>query len=147
MTLKLLNKYDVSFVISDETEKLQQDSILNIRYAIAGDRANGAHMPVAVGSPGPEDLIFRSSLVLQRPVLDPCLAVGFLPLPSSGLRVGQLVPMKWRIERLKDFQDNTVSKKDVRTLSLVMNNQNFTFLLRIGDCFFTCFDRMRYCMK
>lgn len=110
----------------DETEKLQQDSILNIRYAIAGDRANGAHMPVAVGSPGPEDLIFRSSLVLQRPVLDPCLAVGFLPLPSSGLRVGQLVPMKWRIERLKDFQDNTVSEKDDEVLYEVnANSENW----------------------
>lgn len=113
MTTKPFNKHDVSLVLSDETENLQQDSILNIRYAIAGDRANGAHTPVAVGSTGPEDLIFRSSLVLQRPVLDPCLAVGFLPLPSGGLRVGQLVPMKWRIERLKDIQDNTVSKTDV----------------------------------
>lgn len=72
---------------------------------------------MAVESPGPEgarqDLIFRSSLVLQRPVLDPCLAVGFLPLPSGGLRVGQLVSMEWRIERLKDFEENEVSKHNV----------------------------------
>jgi hypothetical protein len=71
---------------------------------------------VAVESPGPEgvrqDLFFRSSLVLQRPVLDPCLAVGFLPLPSGGLRVGQLVSMKWRVERLRDFEDE-VSKHNV----------------------------------
>jgi hypothetical protein len=46
-------------------------------------------------------------------VLDPCLAVGFLPLPSGGLRVGQLVSMKWRIERLKDFEENEVSKHNV----------------------------------
>ena len=72
---------------------------------------------MAVESSGPEgarqDLIFRSSLVLQRPVLDPCLAVGFLPLPSGGLRVGQLVSMEWRIERLKDFEENEVSKHNV----------------------------------
>lgn len=56
---------------------------------------------------------FRSALTLQRPVLDPCLAVGFLPLPSSGLRVGQLVTIEWRVERLKNMEngvaDNLVS--------------------------------------
>lgn len=46
-------------------------------------------------------------------MLDPCLAVGFLPLPSGGLRVGQLVNMKWRVERLKDFEENEVLKDDV----------------------------------
>lgn len=66
----------------------------------------------------PEDdstkhLTFRSALVLQQPVLDPCLAVGFLPLPSSGLRVGQLVTMKWRVERLKYFEDYAVSANNV----------------------------------
>lgn len=72
---------------------------------------------MAVESPGPEgvrqDLIFRSALVLQRPVLDPCLAVGFLPLPSGGLRVGQLVSMKWRVERLRDFEEDEISKHNV----------------------------------
>nr|GFD07018.1 trafficking protein particle complex II-specific subunit 130 homolog [Tanacetum cinerariifolium] len=62
---------------------------------------------MSVGSSGPEDdatqlLTFRSALVLHRPVLEPCLAVGFLPLPSDGLRVGQLFTMKWRVERLKE---------------------------------------------
>ncbi|KAM3744535.1 hypothetical protein ACB098_06G059500 [Castanea mollissima] len=98
----------------DEAKALLPESILNIKYGISGDRTTGAHPPVAVESPGPEgarqDLIFRSSLVLQRPVLDPCLAVGFLPLPSGGLRVGQLVSMEWRIERLKDLEENEVSK-------------------------------------
>ena len=59
-----------------------------------------------------KQLNFRSALVLQRPVLDPFLAVGFLPLPSSGLRVGQLVTMQWRVERLKDLgekSENNVS--------------------------------------
>lgn len=87
---------------------MQPDSILNIRYGISGDRAVGAHSPVTVESSGTEDakqgLIFQSALILQRPVLDPSLAVGFLPLPSDGLRVGQLVNMKWRVERLKDFE-------------------------------------------
>lgn len=95
-------------IVGDHTEA-RQESILNIKYGISGDRTIGAHPPVAVdsnrlGCDG-RDLIFRSALSLQRPVLDPCLAVGFLPLPSSGLRVGQLVAIKWRIERLKDFEE------------------------------------------
>ena len=88
--------------------ELHPDSILNIRYGITGDRNLGAHTPVAMIPNGTEDaaqhLMFRSSLVLQQSVLDPCLAVGFLPLPSSDLRVGQLVTMQWRVERLKGFR-------------------------------------------
>ena len=60
-----------------------------------------------------QDLIFRSALVLQQPVLDPCLAVGFLPLSSDGLRVGQLVSMKWRIERLKDIEEKSAPQNNV----------------------------------
>ncbi|KAI3949933.1 hypothetical protein MKW92_020009 [Papaver armeniacum] len=94
----------------DETARINSDSILNIRYGILGDRTVGAHNPVATESEGDKkDLLFRSALVLQRPVLDPCLAVGFLPLPSGSLRVGQLVSMRWRIERLKEFDENTIS--------------------------------------
>ncbi|XVF70367.1 hypothetical protein PTKIN_Ptkin11bG0156300 [Pterospermum kingtungense] len=97
---------------AEDENKAQPDSILNIRYGIAGDRTIGAHPPVAIKSKETEDsnqgLIFRSALVLQQPVLDPCLAVGFLPLPSDGLRVGQLVPMKWRVERLKDVEKERV---------------------------------------
>ncbi|KAJ0102315.1 hypothetical protein Patl1_04570 [Pistacia atlantica] len=78
-----------------EVEVVRPESILNIQYGISGDRTAGAHPPVTSNATGTEDargsLIFRSALVLQRPVLDPSLAVGFLPLPSSGLRVGQLV--------------------------------------------------------
>ncbi|XAR56575.1 hypothetical protein NMG60_11037116 [Bertholletia excelsa] len=100
--------------------ELRPDSILNIRYGIAGDRFSGAHTPVAQKSGGPEDasqqLIFKSAIVLQRPVLDPFLAVGFLPLPSSGLRVGQLVTMNWRVERLKDMLDNVHSNKNDEVL-------------------------------
>ena len=59
---------------------------------------------------GKQDLVFRSAIVLQRPVLDPCLAVGFLPLPSGGLRVGQLFTMKWRVERLKDLENEVLRK-------------------------------------
>lgn len=60
-----------------------------------------------------QDLIFRSSLVLQRPILDPCLAVGFLPLASSSLRVGQLVTINWRIERLKGYGKDELSADNV----------------------------------
>ncbi|WCJ32139.1 hypothetical protein M5689_013579 [Euphorbia peplus] len=113
--------------IVDEDAKTQQpESILNIRYGISGDRTIGAHPPVASGAVGPEvakqDLIFRSALVLQRPVLDPCLAVGFLPLSSSSLRVGQLISMNWRIERLKGYGDDEVSKDDGEVLYEVNAN-------------------------
>lgn len=67
----------------------------------------------AVAESVQQDLIFKSVLILQRPVLDPCLAVGFLPFPSDGLRVGQLVSVNWRIERLKDAEDNMVSQSNV----------------------------------
>jgi hypothetical protein len=94
----------------EEESKLgSRDSILNIRYGISGSRTRGAHTPVSAGPTNKENLnhlTFRSALVLQRPVLDPCLAVGFLPLPSNGLRVGQLVTIKWRVERLKHYSPN-----------------------------------------
>ncbi|KAF5728331.1 hypothetical protein HS088_TW21G00478 [Tripterygium wilfordii] len=97
-------------ISKDEAKELRPESILNIKYGISGDRTVGAHQPVAVESTQHEgarqDLIFKSALVLQRPVLDPFLAVGFLPLSSNGLRVGQLVTMMWRIERLKQFEEN-----------------------------------------
>ncbi|XP_057797285.1 trafficking protein particle complex II-specific subunit 130 homolog isoform X2 [Salvia miltiorrhiza] len=97
----------------DEGKELDPISILNIRYTISGDRNLGAHSPVIKEHTGPENetdpLTFRSALALQRPVLDPCFAVGFLPLPSSGLRVGQLVTMNWRVERLKDSAKDVAS--------------------------------------
>ncbi|KAK6132777.1 hypothetical protein DH2020_033479 [Rehmannia glutinosa] len=98
----------------DEAKELQPVSILNIKYTICGSRNLGAHTPVAEELSGPdndkaEHLTFRSELVLQRPVLDPCLAVGFLSLPSSGLRVGQLVTMTWRVERLKALEEKVAS--------------------------------------
>lgn len=109
-------------MFADEGEELDPISVLNIKYTISGDRNLGAHSPVTKELTGPENetdpLTFRSALVLQRPVLDPCFAVGFLPLPSSGLRVGQLVTMNWRVERLKD------SDKDEDSDDLV---RNFTF--------------------
>lgn len=99
----------------DETKELHPESILNLQYGIAGHRTIGAHTPVTIESENSEDmnqrLIFKSAIVLQRPVLDPCLAVGFLPLPSRGLRVGQLITMQWRVERLKDFEEPS-SKSD-----------------------------------
>ncbi|KAM1311019.1 hypothetical protein PS2_007524 [Malus domestica] len=116
--------------VEDEAKAFQSESILNIRYGISGDRTSGAHPPVFAESSGSEgarrDLIFRSTLALQRPVLDPVLAVGFLPLSSGGLRVGQLVTMKWRVERLKDFEENEVSPNNDEVLYEVgANTENW----------------------
>ncbi|KAF6138196.1 hypothetical protein GIB67_011036 [Kingdonia uniflora] len=111
----------------DEVEELHKGSILNIIYGITGDRTIGAHTPVVMESTTSEvkeqEFLFRSSLVLQRPVLDPCLAVGFLPLPSGGLRVGHLVSMRWRVERLKDFDENISSPDNDEVLYEVDANQ------------------------
>lgn len=75
---------------------------------------------------GNRDLVFKSALVLQRPVLDPCLAVGFLPLPSDGLRVGRLVTVNWRIERLKDLEGNTVPLSNEEVLyEIDANSENW----------------------
>ncbi|PON70583.1 TRAPP II complex, TRAPPC [Parasponia andersonii] len=113
----------------DEVKALQSESILNIRYGISGDRSVGAHPPSGTEHYAPEDakqdLVFRSSLVLQRPVLDPCLAVGFLPLPSGGLKVGQLVTMKWRVERLKDFQNLVSQQHDEVLYEVDANTENW----------------------
>ncbi|KAJ1377614.1 TRAPP II complex, TRAPPC10 [Sesbania bispinosa] len=109
----------------EETEN-QPESILNIRYGIFGDRTIGAHPPFTNESTGVDgarqELIFKSAITLQRPVLDPCLAVGFLPLPSDGLRVGQLVKMQWRVERLKDLDDKEVSEQNDEVLYEVNAN-------------------------
>ncbi|KAF6138182.1 hypothetical protein GIB67_011022 [Kingdonia uniflora] len=111
----------------DEVEELHKGSILNIIYGITGDRTIGAHTPVVMESTTSEvkeqEFLFRSSLVLQRPVLDPCLAVGFLPLPSGGIRVGHLVSMRWRVERLKDFDKNISSPDNDEVLYEVDANQ------------------------
>ncbi|KAK1583173.1 hypothetical protein Q3G72_021549 [Acer saccharum] len=111
-----------------EDVAVQPESILNIRYGISGDRTAGAHPPVTAESNGSEgarqDLIFRSALVLQRPVLDPSLAVGFLPLPSDGLRVGQLINMNWRVERLKEFDQNKASQCNDEVLYEVNANSD-----------------------
>ncbi|CAI0459102.1 unnamed protein product [Linum tenue] len=110
----------------DENGAEKPESILNIRYGISGARTSGAHPPVAMEYSGSDsarkDLTFRSVLVLQRPVLDPCMAVGFLPLPSVDLRVGQLVPMKWRVEILKDMEDKEISKHNGEVLYEVNAN-------------------------
>lgn len=99
--------------------------MLNISYRISGDRNSGAHAPVSLDSDNgggmEKDLIFKSAILLQRPVLDPCLAVGFLPLPSE-LRVGQLITVNWRIERLKDFEENAVPESDVSPMYYLAHN-------------------------
>ncbi|KAL5972557.1 hypothetical protein ACLOJK_039361 [Asimina triloba] len=110
----------------DEDEALQRDSILNIKYGISGDRSVGAHSPAssAYEVVSGKELLFKSALVLERPVLDPCLAVGFLPLPSVDLRVGQLVTIRWRVERLRDLKRDTTSTDDDEVLYDIKANPN-----------------------
>ncbi|GAB4846333.1 hypothetical protein Ancab_025339 [Ancistrocladus abbreviatus] len=113
-----------------EDTEINAETILNIGYRITGARATGAHAPFPIDHHTNEsmnqDLIFKSAVVLQKPVLDPCLAVGFLPLPSDGLRVGQLVTVKWRIERLKDFPENANTKDEEEVLYEVnANSENW----------------------
>ena len=83
--------------------------MLNIKYGISGERTTGAHSPVPVQPGDSEELLFKIALRLKRPVLDPCLAVGFLPFSTDCLRVGQLVNMRWRVERLKSPEDASIS--------------------------------------
>lgn len=102
--LVIFDKYHNSILIcinfSEETP--QQDSILNLKYGISGNRTVGAHAPILANGECSEEMVFKVALALQRPVLDPCVAVGFLPFSSDCLRVGQLVNVRWRIERLKN---------------------------------------------
>ncbi|GKD65932.1 trafficking protein particle complex II-specific subunit 130 homolog isoform X1, partial [Tanacetum coccineum] len=90
----------------DEGKVVHPDTILNIKYSVSGDRNIGSHTPVSLetkDSKGDDNplLTFRSVLVIRQPVLEPFLVVGFVPLPSDGIRVGQIITMKWRVERLK----------------------------------------------
>lgn len=110
---------------ADQTEGLQTESILNIKFGISGNRTIGAHTPALVKPGGNGELLFKSVLVLQRPVLDPCIAVGFLPFSSNCLRVGQLVNMRWRVERLKDLKDNSSSSCKVSLWSIIFWFQIF----------------------
>ncbi|XP_010914497.1 trafficking protein particle complex II-specific subunit 130 homolog isoform X2 [Elaeis guineensis] len=110
----------------DQTEGPQTESVLNIKYEISGNRTIGAHTPALVKPGGNGELLFKSVLVLQRPVLDPCIAVGFLPFSSNCLRVGQLVNMRWRVERLKDLNDNSSSScKDEVLYEVAANPENW----------------------
>ncbi|KAJ7527532.1 hypothetical protein O6H91_16G059700 [Diphasiastrum complanatum] len=94
-------------LVSEDHEKLE--SAVSVHYKIAGNRTCGAHPPIknSVGEAKAADkdsnsLIFRSSFVLQMPVLDRLLAVGMLPLLSQFPGVGQQVVLQWRVERLKE---------------------------------------------
>ncbi|KAL4555003.1 hypothetical protein LXL04_037613 [Taraxacum kok-saghyz] len=112
-------------ILFDEEKALHPDTILNIKYEISGDRNYGSHTPVSLEPKVQENdpfLTFRSGLELQRPVLEPSLAVGFLPLPSNGLRVGQLFTMKWRIERLKFSKDETNNDEVVYEVKANLKN-------------------------
>jgi trafficking protein particle complex subunit 10 len=76
---------------SDLDELENVDSIPNIKYGISGDRTTGSHSPVPITFGDSEELMFKIALKLKRPVLDPCLAVGFLPFSNDCLRVRQMV--------------------------------------------------------
>ncbi|CAN4104154.1 unnamed protein product [Withania somnifera] len=114
--------------IKEEAEILCPESILNIRFGIFGNRAAGAHDPNAEEPSGhdgsAQSLIFKSSIFLQRPVLDPCFAVGFLPLSSTDLQVGQLVSMRWRVERLKSLEKYAASENNDDVLYEVHANSD-----------------------
>lgn len=90
-----------------EQDEGQPESVLNISYGISGDRAIGAHTPLPLKQGGQGELVFKSAIVLQCPVLDPCVSVGFLPFSCDRLRVGQLVDLNWRIERLKSEKNSS----------------------------------------
>ncbi|GJN34821.1 hypothetical protein PR202_gb23519 [Eleusine coracana subsp. coracana] len=112
------SKAGILFIIrlsgtTDSDELENTDSILNVKYGISGDRTTGAHSPVPVNTGDSEELMFKIALKLKRPVLDPCLAVGFLPFSTDCLRVGQLVNMKWRVERLKSHEDASISGDEI----------------------------------
>eukprot|EP01018_Ginkgo_biloba_P022070 Gb_23994 [translate_table: standard] len=118
----------------DESILSKMHSILNIHYDISGNRAVGAHTPMQVISEGSNggvhkdsNLFYRSALVLQMPVLEPSLAVGVLPLSSDCLRVGQLVNMRWRVERLKGCVEDLSAKKEQEELlyEVEANSENW----------------------
>ncbi|KAL8161228.1 hypothetical protein V2J09_012717 [Rumex salicifolius] len=94
----------------------KSESILNIKYNIEGNRKSGAHTPLSLDGEVKKDLIFKIALSLQKPISDPCLAVGFLPLPYNDLRVGKLVNVSWRIERLKGPQHNNPPQSNEEVL-------------------------------
>lgn len=82
------------------------ESQLIVQYKISGERRIGAHAPVRDrDAPVFEDqatLTFTNSFILQMPVLEQLVAIGMLPVPIPGPRVGQQVIFQWRIERLKE---------------------------------------------
>lgn len=121
--------FEFTITTTGEIKELSTESVLNIGYRIMGDRSTGAHTPFSMDrltESTNQDLIFKSAIVLQRPVLDPCLAVGFLPLRSDGLRVGQLITVNWRIERLKDFEQNTEPQESEDVLyEVAANSENW----------------------
>ena len=104
--------------------------MLHIKYGISGDRATGAHSPVPVKPDDSEELLFKISLKLKRPVLDPCLAVGFLPFSTDCLRVGQLVNMKWRVERLKDLEEASLSDVSLQNIPFLRPSRHHFYVCR-----------------
>ncbi|XP_076903385.1 trafficking protein particle complex II-specific subunit 130 homolog isoform X1 [Bidens hawaiensis] len=110
----------------DDEVVVHRDTIINIKYEISGDRYHGSHTPLSLKPEGPEKddtfLTFKSGLTLQRPVPEPLLAVAFLPLPSNGLTVGQVVTFKWRVESLTSFD-----LKDELLYEVNANSKNWMF--------------------
>lgn len=122
MNLTMAGKFSPSNgVISENSSGVK--SKITVHYKISGNRRIGAHAPVTVGitAPSEEDpraLTFTSTFILQMPVLEQLVAVGMLPLPSRGPRVGQQVVFQWRIERLKEgWIKRKKSEGDVKSIS------------------------------
>ncbi|KAE8715819.1 Cupredoxin superfamily protein isoform 1 [Hibiscus syriacus] len=61
---------------------------------------------------------------IELPIHEPYLTIGFLPLHSDGLRVGQLVTLKRRNERPKDIGKNKVSQNNGEVLYEVNVNSD-----------------------
>ncbi|KAE8702550.1 hypothetical protein F3Y22_tig00110482pilonHSYRG00318 [Hibiscus syriacus] len=59
---------------------------------------------------------------IKLPIQGPCLAIGFLPLHFDDIRVGQLVTLKRRNERLKDIRKSIVSQNNDAVLYEVSVN-------------------------
>ena len=107
------NNQSLFFFFTDEAKDMNPDSdtILNIKYKISGDRNHGSHTPMFEDESS-QMLTFKSALVLQRPVLEPCLAVGFLPLllviltrvvKRTKQRHRHLVKVRWDTNRGPEF--------------------------------------------
>lgn len=92
-----------------------QKSVLTLQYKISGDEQGGVHAPVRGGLEKTKSLLnFSGTFFLKMPVLEQLVAVGMLPIPSQGPRVGQQVVFQWRVERLKEGRATSLQRREVQ---------------------------------